>query len=102
MNRSSAACALLMVSALLAGSSRSGPIVRQSGVAHSGAAFLGRASAPAPTPVLKGQVSHVRDTWLMMALAGGLVALQLRRMHRSVRLEAHSARPAALPDRAGG
>jgi hypothetical protein len=35
----------------------------------------------------------------MVGLAGGLVALHLRRMHRSVRLDAYAAWPAALPRR---
>src|SRR5581483_820284 len=103
MKRSSATCALLILSSLLAGSSWSGPIVRQSRIVNSVSGPLRPESAVAPlfpiVSAVQGRDTHACDTWLMLALAGGLVALQLRRTHRGVQLGSRADWSSSSPER---
>ena len=73
MMKFSSVAVLLILSPLIAGSAR--PVPSAAPQRH-----------PAPTQLLDAKAAAAGDEWLTLILGGVLVALQLRRTHKSSRL----------------
>jgi hypothetical protein len=94
MMKFSSTAVLLILSLCIAGSSWSGSLTPQRGMAeaHAGRAsvqFLPpeRDSPPLPATLIpQARASAADDAWLTLILGGVLVALQLRRTQRNARL----------------
>ncbi len=93
MIKFSSTAVLLVLSLLMAGSSRSGPVTRQDIAAvpaHSerGRLIIPAHSAPPLAMVLisRPSAASAMDLWLTFILGGGLIARQLRRTQKGARL----------------